>query len=288
MQFFLPTLMDKEPRHYPGIKQVVAYKSGLYSGSRPQGTVGLQSIHRLGVRTIISVDGAVPNAAGAKVLGMRYIHLPMKYDAPQRSRIIELAVATELGMQRGPTYIHCHQGKHRSATAAALAIIALDWSDPATMLARLSVSGTSIHYEGLWDAVANAQVIDATERNAVLHHFQSAIHPSGMVESMIAAEAVIEDLNKIKNAGWIAPENHPDLVPSAVASALSELFRHLQNDDALHKYPTEFATQIQNAFGRTRDLEEAITESNLNGDTISVAYEFVLQSCNECHHAYRK
>ena len=48
---------------------------------------------RLGVKTVISVDGAKPDVDLAKKHGMRYVHLPHGYDGVPDDRAKELAKA---------------------------------------------------------------------------------------------------------------------------------------------------------------------------------------------------
>src|SRR5687768_16523197 len=52
----------------------------VISGAQPEGEASFRALGELGVKTIISVDGAQPDVAGAKQFGMRYVHLPIGYD----------------------------------------------------------------------------------------------------------------------------------------------------------------------------------------------------------------
>ena len=49
------------PHVYPGLENVVVYHEGFHSGGVPRGEAGFESLSGLGIRTIISVDGAVPD-----------------------------------------------------------------------------------------------------------------------------------------------------------------------------------------------------------------------------------
>src|SRR5947209_839442 len=83
-----PTLtVTTEPDHVslgsveaPGLHNVFRLTDKLYSGSSPDGDEGFASLQRLGVKTVISVDGARPDVERAHQFGMRYIHLPIGYD----------------------------------------------------------------------------------------------------------------------------------------------------------------------------------------------------------------
>ena len=78
----------------------------VISGGLPNGEAAFRELRDLGVKTIISVDGAQPDVAGARKYGLRYVHLPHGYDGISRTRQRELAKAVR--DLPGPAYIHCH------------------------------------------------------------------------------------------------------------------------------------------------------------------------------------
>src|SRR5688572_16858773 len=63
-----------------GVHNLFVLGTNVYSGSTPEGEEGFAALEKLGVKTIISVDGAKPDVALAKKYGMRYVHLPHGYD----------------------------------------------------------------------------------------------------------------------------------------------------------------------------------------------------------------
>ena len=126
----VPTVDDDKPRDLTGLHNVVAYHDGFYSGGVPESNAGFDTLSAMGVRTIISVDGAVPDVDAAKARGIRYIHLPIGYNGFDESRKKELVRATRDAMYVGPVYMHCHHGKHRSAGAAGTVAASLGWAKP--------------------------------------------------------------------------------------------------------------------------------------------------------------
>ena len=142
----LPTMSDQSPRDYPGIHNAVAFHDGFISGSVPEGEAGFETLAAMGVKTIISVDGAVPDVDMARARGLRYIHLPIGYNGFDEQRRLELARATRDAMNDGAVYIHCHHGKHRSAGAAAVVIASLGWATPEKAIERMKVSGAAPAY----------------------------------------------------------------------------------------------------------------------------------------------
>src|SRR5262245_27751574 len=126
----LPSVTEDQPREYPGIHNAVAFHPGFVSGSAPDGDAGFDTLRAMGVKTIISVDGAQPEVAQAQARGIRYIHLPIGYNGFDEQRRLQLVRATRDAMKDGPVYIHCHHGKHRSAGAAATIAASLGWESP--------------------------------------------------------------------------------------------------------------------------------------------------------------
>src|SRR5262245_58106552 len=128
-----PPIADDRP--YQPTKVAAAHLPNAYqihakviSGGLPEGDTAFQELADLGVKTIISVDGATPDIETAKKHGLRYVHLPHGYDGIPRSRANELAKAVR--DLPGPIYIHCHHGKHRSPAAATVACVAAGLVDP--------------------------------------------------------------------------------------------------------------------------------------------------------------
>jgi len=123
-----PSMDDERPLDLPGLHNIVAFHADVWSGSVPEGDAGFDALKSRGVRTILSVDGALPDLDRARARGMRYVHLPIGYDGFDDARKVELARAVR-DLPR-PIYIHCHHGKHRSAGASAAIAVSLGWLTP--------------------------------------------------------------------------------------------------------------------------------------------------------------
>src|SRR5688572_14564099 len=138
------------PRLITAVHLQNVYQAGpsLYSGGSPDDEAGFAEMARLGVKTIISVDGGRPQLELARKHGMRYIHLPIGYDGIPRNRVVELIKASSA--TNGTIYVHCHHGLHRGPAAVAIICQArAGWStNQAT--AWLKQAGTSTNYAGLF------------------------------------------------------------------------------------------------------------------------------------------
>src|SRR5205814_5083001 len=71
-----PLIRAAKPAELPGLHHVFRVDHKLYSGAAPEGDAGLGSLRALGIRTVISVDGARPDVTRAQRFGLRYVHLP--------------------------------------------------------------------------------------------------------------------------------------------------------------------------------------------------------------------
>src|SRR4051794_15740036 len=71
---------DIRPLEVEGLHNVFRVSARVYSGSVPEGDEGFASLHSLGIKTVISVDGMQPDVEAAGRYGLGYVHLPFGYD----------------------------------------------------------------------------------------------------------------------------------------------------------------------------------------------------------------
>jgi uncharacterized membrane protein/protein tyrosine phosphatase (PTP) superfamily phosphohydrolase (DUF442 family) len=274
-----------KPADLPGLHNVVTYVDGLYSGAVPEGDDGFETLARLGVRTIISVDGAEPEVEKAKAHGIRYVHLPIGYNGFDESRKLELARAVR--DLPGPVYVHCHHGKHRSAGAVGAVAVTLGLLDPEKATERMKVSGTAPSYKGLWTCVAESSAKDAANVDRASAVFPEISPTEGLVKSMVTIDEVTEHLKSIQKAGWKAPPDHPDLVPAAEAGRLADLLRNLQHAERVKAKPAEFTQWMLRNSDEAAALEAGLLLPQTTTDEHSKRFAVVLASCKECHVKYR-
>ncbi len=281
----LPDPSSAKVSDYPGLHNVVAYAPGVYSGSLPEGQEGFASLKALGIKTILSVDGATPDVQSAEALGMRYVHLPITYSGMTDERKTEIARAVR--DLPHPMYIHCHHGKHRSAAATGAAAVSLGWLSPDQAQERMKVSGTAPSYKGLWKCVALSAVIPAETLDKADNSFPTSFIPTDMVHGMVDADHAFDNLKALEANGWTTPKDHPDLVPAAEAGRIADSFRFLATADAIKKSePTELIAWLDKASSQASALEEAIV-ANKPAAELSQLFKVVGQSCKDCHVKYR-
>ncbi len=282
-----PTMVDDKSRDYGGLHNVVAYHEGYYSGSVPEGAAGFDTLAAMGVKTIISVDGATPEVQEAKARGIRYIHLPIAYNGFDEQRKLEIVRATRDALARGSVYIHCHHGKHRSAGAAAVVAASLGWLTTGAATERMKVSGTAVNYAGLYACTASAGVLGANVIDAVAADFPEVSPPAGFVKAMVELDEISERLGAIEQAGWTTPKDHPDLVPAAEAGRMADLLRLVSRGDRAQSRPAEFASRLAAGGEVAQKLEDMLVAGEKDTRKMSAQLAIVAASCKDCHTQYR-
>lgn len=280
-----PALQADKPANYPGLHNVVTYSDGLYSGSVPEGDEGFDTLVGMGVRTIISVDGALPEVDEATARGMRYVHLPIGYNGMGAERTLEIAKA--IHDLPGPVYVHCHHGKHRSAGATAAAAVTLGKLSTDAATARMKVSGTAPNYTGLYKCAAVAAPVDERTLAALPAYFPERSSPTGLVQSMTAIDEANDELKAIEKAGWKTPADHLDLVPVAIAGRMADLFRTGAEDNAAKAHSQEFRDWLLAESKQLEAIEAGLASGTLLADELSKRMKAVQQSCKDCHAKYR-
>ena len=299
-----PTLADDAPRDFAGIHNVVAFADGFYSGSVPEGDAGFDSLVALGVKTVISVDGAIPEVEKAKARGMRYVHLPIGYDGFDDARKAQLVRAVRDLAK--PIYIHCHHGKHRSAGAAGTVGVSLGWITNAEAAARMKVSGTAEGYKGLWACTAKAAPMMSALIDAASADFPEVTKPDSMTAAMVTIDEVFDRLKIVEKNAWVVPKDHPDLAPAADAGKLADLYRLLDGDahvTALEEEAREdFRALLAAGSERAGALETLLAggapkstgaaESDeaalaAHRKQLSAAMKALGANCKDCHVKYR-
>ncbi len=266
----------------PGCENVWALQGGLISGGEPRGEAAYRALAALGVKTILSVDGARPDAEAARKFGIRYVHLPIGYDGIKRDRGLEIArVARDLPR---PLYVHCHHGKHRGPAAAATALVALGEATCDEAASWMKKAGTSQDYWGLYADVkafrATAQEIDAADGS-----FPEANVVAGLTKAMTEIDLRWENLALAREAGWAAPPDHPDIDPAHEVLQVRELFRELARDQAVQKRPEDFRVLLSEAEQSAADLETTVRSRDQAG--ADAARTRLDDTCKRCHQAYR-
>ena len=273
----------EEPIPLEGLHNVFKISDKLYSGSSPDGDDGFRGLQRLGVRTIISVDGARPDVEKARLHGLRYVHLPIGYDGIPRDQALRIAKAVR--DLPGPVYLHCHHGKHRGPTAAAVAQYCLD--ETSGVEAALSVmrrAGTDTHYTGLYAAPKEIRRPAPEELDRIPSDFPEVGKASSLTALMVGIDERWDRLKAVRAADWRVPSNHADIDLPHEALQLREQFREAGR---LPKMGPEWERLLREAEAAATDLETALRAPSVDRATAEQRFNRVNATCKLCHERFR-
>jgi protein tyrosine phosphatase (PTP) superfamily phosphohydrolase (DUF442 family) len=281
---------EKGPLPLPGLHNVYRITDKFFSGSSPDGEEGFRSLQKLGIKTILSVDGARPDVASARKFRMRYVHIPFGYDGIPRSQVLRLARAVR--DLPGPVYIHCHHGKHRGPAAAAAIHLCLDKSCTVQqVLAEMRRAGTDSHYTGLY-AVPPALVRPtAQELDQVPADFPETAAVPGLARLMANIDTRWENLKLIRAAQWRTPAAHPDLDPPHEALQLLEQYREAGRLKQVENRQAQFRRWLAEAEKNMTALEQQLralkTSRRVDRTATERLYQAAGAACTRCHATYR-
>jgi protein tyrosine phosphatase (PTP) superfamily phosphohydrolase (DUF442 family) len=137
-----------------GVKSVTKFSDRLIRGAQPQGAEGMESLKKLGVKTILSVEepDQVELDAAAKA-GIAIINVPTLYTGLPPATIKDLVEKSR--NLEGTAYAHCHHGKHRGGAAVAILRMTYEGVPQLEAVQELAELGCSKRYPGLYDTVRN-------------------------------------------------------------------------------------------------------------------------------------
>ncbi|QDT42288.1 hypothetical protein Pan241w_23710 [Gimesia alba] len=258
----------------PGLHNVFQIDDQVYSGSGPEGKQSFDALKKMGIKTIISVDGTQPNLKLAKAAGMKYIHIPIGYDGISEDASLSfLRAAKEV---KGPVYIHCHHGRHRGPAAAAMVGLCRGSLDKQRALLFLGQAGTSKDYSGLWKDIRQFQV--PAEGTPLPELVESApVEP--MVTAMAQISHYYEELLK-KAEGTPRDEKNAMRISVLLREEFHESLRKHSDD-----YDDTFKKWMRESEMEIKQLEAELKQGNQK--QVSARLKQFKSQCKRCHKAYR-
>ncbi len=273
------------------LPNVVRVHSKVLSGGLPEGEEAFDELVELGVRTIISVDGAIPDVGAAKKAGMAYVHLPHGYDGIPDERVNELAKAVR--DLDGPIYIHCHHGKHRSPAATSVACVSAGLISPSRAVTVLEVAGTDPHYVGLYQSARNARPLATRALDELDADFKQQCDVPPLAEAMVQLSHTHDDLKRLSRSDWLTPAVHPDLDAVYVAVLLKEHFAELLRTEAVQNRPADFRLWLHQSRDAALKIEQALSQwsgasaEKIAPDVLQTCVKQIEVNCQSCHAKYR-
>jgi protein tyrosine phosphatase (PTP) superfamily phosphohydrolase (DUF442 family) len=262
----------------PPIENVHPLSPQLISGGQPKGDAAFSKLAEMGVKMIVSVDGAKPDLELAKKHGLRYVHIPIGYDGVDAEA--QAALTRLMREAQGPIFIHCHHGKHRGPAAAAVACMAAGDMTREQAAEFMKLAGTGKEYRGLWRDVAAFQPLPP---DASLPPLVEAVQEESLAGAMAGLDRAWDGLKLCQAAGWKTPADHADLAPAHQAllawEGLVESRRLARRaDDRMVKW-------LDETVAEAAQLRQAVQA----GDEAAATRHFkqVESACARCHEQYR-
>lgn len=274
----------------PGIENTFQLGPQLFSGGDPRGAEDFAAIRALGIRTIVSVDGSSPDVASARAAGLRYVHLPIGYDGVPTEQAMRILKAVK--SLPGPVYVHCHHGKHRGPAAAAICGVASQGWTTDQAVAWMNQAGTSPSYPGLFASVRQFTPPTEDALARVADDFPETARVPALVEMMVHVDQTWDRLQDVRNAGFRAPKDHPDLDPSHEALQLAEWFREAARLPEARNHGDAFLLAMQAAEEDAFAMHQALASFAKAPATeptrpLEALGDAISKSCTQCHAKFR-
>ena len=265
----------------PDLQNLMRVSERVYSGGEPHDAEAFSQLEKLGVQTIVSVDGARPNIEAARHHRMQYVHIPIGYDGIDQHAGKSLARLIQ--EHQGTIYIHCHHGKHRGPAAAAIACIADGTADQEAAVEILRRAGTGKHYAGLWRDVARYQPPASTDDLPTL---VTVAQVDSLAAAMAKVDRAKDRLKLMSKLQWLTPKHHPDLVAVQQALLVKEAFRetnrHLAQNGLADPKLLQWMSEAESV---AEELQVALTKQDI--PSANALFKTMQSQCQQCHSEYR-
>ncbi len=267
------------------ITNLMKIGKGLYTGGLPESEDEFKRLSKLGIKTIVSVDGNRPRVELAKKHGLKYIHIPIGYDGLQKQE--SYSIVRVVKECEAPYYFHCHHGKHRGPASAAIACIAMKQADNKNALKILELAGTSKGYSGLWRDVKKFTLPNPNQLLPVLKEISET---DSMVDAMVKISHRFDSLGKGLKIGqpnfefsqWKKSKERDSLIEISLllAEDFRETDRNLGSD-----YDSEFRKMLKDSEKQAQEIHKLLKtgKPNLSRNL----FLSLKKSCNQCHQSYR-
>ena len=278
------TLEEVAPEESAGVHNVFHLSEQVISGSEPHGDEAFERLAAMGVKTILSVDGKVPDEESAARHGMRYIHVPIHYSGISEDELVR--IAKTFREAEGPFFVHCFHGKHRGPAAAAVGRMVLDGATREQALAEMRQwCGTSSKYEGLFRTVASGEMPSTASTVRYAWDFPAAHPLGGFRQAMVEVARHWDNLVALEERDWQTDPKHPDVDARNEAAKLADLFARANGLPEVQSSPEDFRDWMDTSVEEAGRLQQSLEAGE--GAKASKALRNVKQTCGSCHAGYR-
>lgn len=282
-------LTKTPPQELPGLHNVYRLSPTVVSGSEPHGEEAFRELQKMGIKTVLSVDGKVPDEKLAAKYGMAYVHVPIQYKGIADDEVMK--IAKTFREKEGPFFVHCFHGKHRGPASAAIGRIVVDGVSREQAIAEMRQwCGTSPTYEGLYRTIAKGPIPTEKATRAMAFDFPAA-HPfGGFREAMIVISRADDHLKFLAKRKWEADPEHPDVDALNEASKLADAAAECAKMEDTAARPPDFQKWMAETAAESVSLRDAFRAWKDKKGTLEAAdqaYKRMSAACTACHDVYR-
>lgn len=273
-----------------GLPNAIQVHSGIISGGQPDPKTGFQSLSKLGVKTIVSVDGIAPDVAAARKAGIRYIHLPLGYRGVSKQRALELAHVILVLDQ--PIYIHCHHGRHRSPAAAAVACATAGVMTNEQAVRLMKEAGTSSNYQGLFQSARNARQVERSVLKNMSPDLPETADVGPLVEVMVHLDEEMTAIESVLEKESQSPGDFEIQKLSESTTLLNDEFTELLRHQVCDDYEDDFRKSLQESQSASAQLQRLVANwksstADSRQSTARGYLKVISEQCRFCHQKYR-
>ncbi|MEP3482098.1 MAG: hypothetical protein ABJZ55_22835 [Fuerstiella sp.] len=273
-----------------GLPNAIQVRPDLISGGQPSSTDGFRSLAKLGIKTIVSVDGICPDLNSAKGYGFRYIHQPLGYQgisADDTQTLAHIILKFD-----APIYIHCHHGQHRSPAAAAAACVTAGLMTNERAVKFLKKAGTGSEYQGLFKAVADAKPIPAAQLIQLKPTLPERADVAKLVDVMVQLDKNLSQLNSLLKSPSTLSANQRSVAlerATVLHDHFTELIRSPQHSASDLRFRKLLLTSQKTSEKIRQFLKAKPARAVSPQQTVAVTslLKQVSDQCNQCHGTFR-
>lgn len=256
------------------VENLVEIRPGTFISGQPSGTNAFHYLKTLGIKTVISVDGATPDVKTAKAYGMRYVHIPIGYGGITDRERLSLIRASEA--IKPPYLLHCHHGIHRAPTAAGMILMANDSVSKREAKQIMREAGTSPAYKGLWKSI---DTFTPKNPSQTLPKLQEITKPRELAAAMADIDRHWDVLVLAKSREWQPSPDHPDISLPHTSLLLHE---GLVESQRLHQTDNQaFKKLFDKSIAASDQLHQALKTNN--HDPLRSHFNTLKKTCTACH-----
>ena len=180
-----------------------------------------------------------------------------------------------------PIFVHCHHGKHRGPSAAALLAMMSGACGKGDAMTILQLCGTNQKYSGLWDSVRN---YEAPTQRILLPSLNSRENIDPATASMVRLGEVMDNLSVLQKAGGKVDSGLSVGEVTELTVLLHEELREFKRLASSDR-PAEFSRYLDDILKSSKILVKVLDVRDV--DRVSILMKDIRQNCSSCHQKFR-